>query len=239
VLRIDGEGLGAARNRAVAQARSEYIVCLDDDDRLMPWALDTYARAIEAHGRPTVVMSAPYRFSAEDALQSVERQPVAWTSWQDFFSAAPARKPVTICSAIRRDALQAIGGFMERRVGSEDIDLFLRLGNAPGYVFVDAPPVYAYRQASGSMSRVAWQLHGGVRHLLAADRRGAYGRSRARERSIVLARNVRFAASRLLDAGAQGKAADLLLRGLPHFRRAGQLGEAARVVRKGGRRWLH
>lgn len=238
VIHADHRGPGAARNRAIAQAAATYLVFLDDDDRLLPWALATYEDAIGEHGRPAVVMSAPFRFAEDDELREVVREPVSWASWPDFLASASARKPVTICAAIRRDAVERAGGFVEHVVGSEDMDLFLRLGTAPGYVYVDAPHVYAYRQAGDSMTRDARRLHGGVRHLLAADRRGAYGWDRRTELSVVLARNVMFAASRLFAAGAPSGAVDLLARGMPHLRRAGQIGEAVQVGRRAARRWL-
>ena len=237
-LHVDRGGLGAARNAALVHATADYLVFLDDDDRLMPWALGTYEAAIAEHDLPTIVMSSPYRFTDEDELRAVTPEPTSFARWPDFLSSASARRPVTIFTAIRRHALEGIGGFVEHWVGSEDIDLILRLGAAPGYVFIDAPYVYAYRQAESSMSRVPKKLHGGVRYLLAADRRGAYGRGRRVERSIVLARNVRYGASRLLQANAHGLAADLLGRGGTHLLRAGQLSEAGLLLRRAARRRL-
>ena len=238
VLQVDHRGLGAARNAAIARASTDYLVFLDDDDRLMPWALEAYRHAIAEHDGPAIVMSAPYRFRSDEELRSITHEPASYAWWPDFLSSAAARRPVTIFTAIRRDVLEGVGGFVEHWVGSEDIDLILRLGAAPGYVFIDAPYLYAYRQADSSMSRSPTKLHGGVRYLLAADRRGAYGDIRRTERSIVLARNVRYGASRLLQADAPLLAADLLARGFRHLQRAGQLSEAGLLLRRAARQRL-
>lgn len=123
---------------------------------------------------------------------------------------------------MRRDLFRGAGGFAEAAIGSEDQDLFLRLGQAPGFVFVEEPTLYA-AAADGGLSRDPDRLYAGVRSLLANEAAGRYpgGRARRAEREVVLARNLRYAVSRLVGAGRTGLAYDLLRRGGAILWRAG------------------
>src|SRR5207237_5751449 len=39
----------AARNRGLAESHGEYVLFLDDDDRLMPWTIESLVRKIKRH----------------------------------------------------------------------------------------------------------------------------------------------------------------------------------------------
>lgn len=49
------QGAGAARNHGASLAKGKYLVFLDGDDVLMPWALETYSRLICA-GSPAIIL---------------------------------------------------------------------------------------------------------------------------------------------------------------------------------------
>jgi glycosyltransferase involved in cell wall biosynthesis len=51
----NNHGACAARNYGAYLARGQYLVFLDGDDVLMPWALDTYSRLISA-GAPAIIL---------------------------------------------------------------------------------------------------------------------------------------------------------------------------------------
>lgn len=222
VLRQARRGPGAARNLGLAQARGEYVIFLDSDDLFMPWTLEVFDQVIRAHGAPTMAMCAPYRFCPQHPLEALEGPVVAY-SYPDYLASAPARHPVTVAAAVRREALLAAGGFLEHHHCSEDQDLFLRLGDKPGFSFIAGPVLYGYRQHSVSKTRETEALYQGALLVLGRERKGVYpgGRARYPERAVILARKNRFTLSNLIAQGRADLAYRLLWRSLPHLLAAG------------------
>lgn len=151
LLQTENAGLPAARNRAIAVARGEYIALLDGDDLYEPDYLARMTTVITADpALGFVTCDATYfgasrvgeRFSAHIAQSdpiSLER-----LLRRDF--------NVFIASLIRRSAIDAVGGFDPSLRSAEDFDLWVRLMESGwGAAYVNAP-LSRYRRRAGSMS---------------------------------------------------------------------------------------
>src|SRR5205807_767116 len=57
---------------------------------------------------------------------------------------------------------------------NEDIDLWLRLGTAPGFVYIEHPPSFAQRQHGGNTSGVINRSVRGLEHLWERECTGRY-----------------------------------------------------------------
>jgi hypothetical protein len=181
-----------------------------------------YAAAIANHGAPTLVMGWAAHFQDEGELHHIGDTHPQADHWGDYLEAAGADYRITIATAVRREALLDCGGF-HATATAEDHDLFLRLGVAPGFVYVRAPAMYAYRQHGGGSSNDAPLVNAGIRFLLAEERAGRYpgGRARAPQRRRLLARLVRYATRRCVAEGAYRHAADLYVGGFAMLGQAG------------------
>lgn len=165
-LSTTGVGPGAARNRAIAEARGTFIAFADDDDVWTPGRLVRQLSALSA--APDAVLSlADYRHL--DETRPHADLPTAfdyWPLWRRFRSASVTvlRDPAPLVCAenavgtstvlARRDALVRTGGFDETLPSASDWDLWLklcRLGDA--VVLGDVGATYAMRPGSVSAAR--------------------------------------------------------------------------------------
>jgi glycosyltransferase involved in cell wall biosynthesis len=233
VHRQPNGGIGRARNTGARLATGEYVVYLDSDDLLFPWSLAVLRDLIDRHDRPALLLGKARRFEVEGELADAVDEPPRYDVWADFLEATQKVYGFTVSGAIRRDVLLAHGGFAESRaIATEDLDFWLRIGTAPGFVYIDAPALYAYRQHTATLSRAPAKLYRGMRHLYDQERRGAFpgGEARQRERHVLLGRILHFLLKRLLREGSLLLALDLYLRGARSYRLSGDREFAARTA---------
>lgn len=199
-------GQAMARNHAVAKARGDWLVFLDDDDRWFPWTLASLATAI-ARTNPNVVIGRSERF--REAPQAVET-PVHASVWPDLLAAwRHVRMPLgTPVAAMRRDVFQHVGGFADVRCNGEDIDLLLRLGTQPRCAVIHAPATVGWRVHATNHSADPLATVAGARWLRRREAEGAYpgGKLRNRERRLML-RHSRFVLTRELARAGHPRAA--------------------------------
>ncbi len=120
VVRSDGRGPAAARNRGWRETRTPWIAFLDDDVVVSPtWAADLVSDVATADG--DVVAS---QGRVEVPLPA-DRAP---TDWERNVAGLARARWITADCAYRRDVLRRLGGFDERfpRAFREDADLALR-----------------------------------------------------------------------------------------------------------------
>jgi glycosyltransferase involved in cell wall biosynthesis len=229
-FRQANQGPCRARNWGMRKARGEYVTILDSDDELVPWSLDTYRKVIEQFDRPTLIRGGMTKFHDGDGAGKLLETPLKAQDWQDYLSSAQARYPVAIPAAIKREALLEAGGFADGNICSEEHDLYLRLGLEQGFVMIDSPHVYAYRQHVETQSRDTGPLYRGARLLLSRERKGSYpgGKARRSERALFIARSLQYSFRRCLEFGDPLQAIELYVRALPQYLRSGQREQALR-----------
>ncbi len=192
VIRQTNKGPGAARNAGIAKATGDYITLLDSDDLWFAWTLATYQRAIEQHNRPAFVASREWAFQGE--LTPPAREDFRATAYDDYYASWRDGGWVPLCGvAIRRDALERIGGFDESRMNYEESDLWLRLGASKGFVRIESPYCSARREHDGSITRDATRNIDGVMRIITREKAGEYpgGSAREIERLQLITRHAR------------------------------------------------
>jgi GT2 family glycosyltransferase len=142
-------GISAASNAALALARGEYIVLLDQDDELSPDALFHAVDAINHHPR------AGFLYSDEDKIDAAEKR------YNPFFK--PDWSPELLLSenycghllVARRDLVEQAGGFRTEFDGSQDYDLILRMSALTPEVAHIPQVLYHWRAAGSSTAASA------------------------------------------------------------------------------------
>ena len=148
VIRQENRYLGAARNRAAAAARGEWLVFLDDDDLLSPDAVSRLVRA-SRFAEADCVAATSVDFSGDGdprthpaACGPPIRHPGparAWNRMRNVIGGA--------CALMRRDVFLAVGGFTEvHGVGLEDLELYNRLILTGRRIAPLPDPVHYYRR---------------------------------------------------------------------------------------------
>jgi glycosyltransferase involved in cell wall biosynthesis len=148
VLTTENRGLPAARNRAIQHARGKYICALDADDKLHPSFLEKTIGVLERD--PSVAFVSTW-------LECFGTESWVWRQERCDFPKLLAECVVLTASPVRRDAVDAVGGYdcEHYLYGSEDWDLWISLVEK-GFRGVVVPEVlFYYRQREGSMRRIA------------------------------------------------------------------------------------
>jgi GT2 family glycosyltransferase len=160
------QGVVAARNAAMAQARGRYIAMLDGDDLWKPDALAMRVALAERYPTASVIATDFAWFNDELPklpIGKVGLGPGARKAFTDSFRSNEATlldEPFdrvasihfawTGATLVRRSAMTAIGNFDPTFTGPEDTLLWLRLAQQGAFVF--SPQITAfYRQRAGSL----------------------------------------------------------------------------------------
>lgn len=141
-------GSAETRNRALAKVATEFAIFLDDDDQLMPWAVQVLAEA-QAKTGADVVSGGAWIPERPGHREPVDVPPPGWIP----ASAVTARSVLHVSSLVRTRLAQAAGYAFERDPGT-------------GMMLDDYGFYRALSEAGASFWRVPetvliWHVHGG------------------------------------------------------------------------------
>ena len=132
LIRQANDGVSAARNRGIAEARGEHVAFLDADDEWMPEFLEEIAALIaeypECRARAT-----NYLFNSNGVKSPTILRKMPFTEGRgvltNYFEVASCSHPpvCSICVCIDRDLLQEIGGFPLGIKSGEDLLTWARI----------------------------------------------------------------------------------------------------------------
>ena len=174
LVRQDNAGVSAARNRGIAEAAGELVLCLDADDLLVPEAIALLVGAYDAaHDQPGMPLGMVYGWSDVVDEHGVSSGRVRSSDWEgDVWSRLVTRNVVALGAALVPAAVyRELGGFRVNRdrfaVDVEDWELWIRLAAGHRVALVPQIVLHVRRHGSNSTAGGATEtLEAAYRHLL-------------------------------------------------------------------------
>jgi GT2 family glycosyltransferase len=168
IISQQNQGAGAARNIAVTAARSEWIAVMDSDDIMEPTRLERQLLFIKQH--PDLAIGSSLVTWINEHGKRLGQ------SSSDLIDDMGVQKSIEnnglliLCHPaclIRKQAIEAVGGYRWEFWPSEDIDLFVRIAETGGRILVQPEHLLRYRihPASGTGLTSGWDssLHEWIR----------------------------------------------------------------------------
>jgi len=127
IIRGMHEGVAAARNRGLAQARGSIVICMDADDIAMPERIELQLAYLTGHPDVAAVGSALRLINKDgDPLAPPTKYPLTAEEIRESLHMGHcALGQPTV--AIRREAAIAVGGYRRAFDPADDYDLWIRL----------------------------------------------------------------------------------------------------------------
>jgi len=218
VCREHNGGAGEARNCGAQIARGDYLVFLDGDDALLPWALDVYRRIV-ACKRPVMILGSMQWFQGAlpNARAAATPKTMRIVEYKDYMGKDRPFGNSASALVIERRAFLQVHGWLQEMFPMDDQDLTIRLGDSGKTIQILSPDSILRREHPANTVGHVPPFLVVLFRMIDRERHGGYpgGELRRFDRYGLLGGLVFFWTKRAVKRGLYREAASLLARGWP------------------------
>ena len=182
----NNRGAEFARNHGASLAKGDYLVFLDGDDVLMPWALDVYDGLITARCPKFILgRSAMIHGKVPEVKTGARPSNTQFVEYTEFLAKDRPCFMNTSTLVVDRSTFWSVGGWSQGIFYQDMQDLVTKMGVSGKMILVLTPDTVWYRMHLTNASRKVSPFIEGIHVLLAKARAGLYpgGRKRRVARS--------------------------------------------------------
>jgi glycosyltransferase involved in cell wall biosynthesis len=190
-LRVNqaNEGANAARNSGASLASGNFLVFLDGDDVLLPWALEVYDRIVDLKD-PKLVLGKMVWVKTTSSLLHGGNSPheISVVEYEGFMKKDRAYRPSASAAVVDRESFRNAGGWTPGIFPMSDLDFLMKLGYSGRTIQVISPQTTAYRIHDHNVIHDTERMIRGVTTLINREQLGKYpgGGDRRFERYAIL-----------------------------------------------------
>ena len=216
-------GASRARNVGIAIATGDFLVFLDGDDLLSPWALEIYGEIVERN-RPDIILCTMLWFEGRvPELSQRKPERIEVVAYESLLEKDRPYRASASALVIRRDVFSRVQGWTNEIFPMEDLDVLVKLLRSGRTAQILAPATVCYRVHAANTVHQVSNCAGALRLIMEKERRGGYpdGQSHRGQRYAFLGGPALFWARKAYKNGLYGEAIHLLALGWPMILAAG------------------
>jgi len=139
-------GAARARNVGAENSTGDYLVFLDGDDLLLPWALEIYARVLSYELVPVIISSLLW-FDGPNPQVLANEFPteIKFVSYDTLLMKDRPHRPSASAIVVHRQGFRDVHGWTNDMFPMEDFDILVKVASLGRAVQILSPPATSYR----------------------------------------------------------------------------------------------